>query len=170
MIGAKMAHNRTAEQANYWQTTVHPAKSQTEIIELLENFGTSNMIISQGRANDQPAWMIRFEWRAAVYRFTFVPLHCHDPLKESSFGGKRRKHSDQAYYQMGRIAVNFIKAVLTAAETNPDALFGFVELPGAATHQGDLPMTAAELGIERLTATLPPIKFPSLLRSQNPQK
>jgi hypothetical protein len=68
---------------------------------------------------------------------------------------------------MGRIAVYFVKAILTAAETNPDALFGFVELPGAGAHDGGLPMTAAELGVEGLTAALPPMEFPPLLQSGN---
>jgi len=45
-----MNQNRFAEDGNYWQTTVHPAKSQAEIMELLEDFGTFNMIISQGQA------------------------------------------------------------------------------------------------------------------------
>lgn len=34
-----MSETRHAEDANYWQTTVHPAKSQGEIIEMLEDFG-----------------------------------------------------------------------------------------------------------------------------------
>jgi len=160
-----MNQNRFAEDGNYWQTTVHPAKSQAEIMELLEDFGTFNMIISQGQAQGKRAWMVRFEWRGVVYRFVFVPLECRDPLKEVSFGGKRRPHSEQAYYQMGRIAVYFVKAILTAAETNPDALFGFVELPGAGTHGGGLPITAAELGIEGLVGALPPMGFSPMLRA-----
>ena len=158
-----MNQARYAEDANYWDTTVHPAKSQAEIVELLEDFGTSNMMITQGQAGGMVAWMVRFEWQGAVYRFTFVPLDCRNPDKESSFGGKRRKHTDQARFQMGRIAVHFVKAVLTAAEAHPHALFGFIELPGMGTYSSGLPVTAGEVGVERLVGALPPIEGGPLL-------
>ena len=41
---------RFAEKANYWATTVHPAKSQGEIIELLEEFGAVNYQMMQGQS------------------------------------------------------------------------------------------------------------------------
>jgi len=160
-----MKQARFAEDANYWSTVVHPAKSQAGIIELLEDFGTSNMMVTQGQAGDKVAWLVRFEWQGAVYRFTFVPLECRNPDKESSFGGKRRRHSEQARFQMGRVAVHFVKAILTAAETHPHALFGFVELPGVGTYSGGLPMTAGEIGVERLVGTLPPMERGLLLGS-----
>ena len=147
--------DRYAEEANYWDTTVHPAKSQAEIVEMLEDFGTTNLMMAQGQTGGKHAWLVRFEWMGRSYRFTFVPLECRTPDKVSTFGGKKRPHAEQARYQMGRIAVHFVKAILTAAEAKPDALFGFVELPGAAVHPGGLPATAAEMDIEGLTAALP---------------
>ena len=36
-----------AEDMNYWDTTVAPGKSMGEIQELLEDFGVTNMIVSQ---------------------------------------------------------------------------------------------------------------------------
>ncbi len=144
-----------AEKMNYWDTTVHPAKSQAEILELLEDFGVVNCQISQGQAAGRFAWLIRFEWQGRTYHFIFIPLECQFPEKESSFGGKRRIHQEQAKYQMGRIAVYFVKAILTAAETNPDALFGFLELPAIATHPGGIPATAANLDVSGLTRALP---------------
>lgn len=146
--------NRLAERANYFDTTVHPAKSQAEILETLEDFGSSNFQVIQGQANGQHAWMVRFEWRNQTYRFTFAPLKCERPTNERSFGGKRRTHQEQARWQMGRIAVHFVKAILTAAETNPDALFGFLELPEVAS-VGGLPRTAAEIDVSGLTRALP---------------
>ena len=65
---------RHAEDANYWQTTVPPAKSQAEIIELLDGFGAGSFQISQGKAGDRIAWLIRFEWMGHSYRFLFAPL------------------------------------------------------------------------------------------------
>lgn len=154
-----MSNNRYAEEANYWNTTVHPAKSQANIMVMLEDFGAVSMMVTQGQARGQLAWMIRFEWQARTYRFVFVPLECKSPDKESSFGGKRRCHSDQARYQMGRIAQHFTKAILTAAEAHSHALFGFLELPEAGT--SNIPMTAGELDVSGLTAALPPLALPS---------
>ncbi|MBN2390748.1 MAG: hypothetical protein JXR84_08495 [Anaerolineae bacterium] len=149
--------SRYAEDANYWMTTVHPAKSQAEIIELLDNFGATNYQISQGgtagRGRNAIAWLIRFVWNDHSYRFLFTPLECRAPEKISSFGGKRRAHSDQAIYQMGRVAVHLTKAILTAAEMHPHALFGFMELPG--TDAGGIPHTAAELDIAGIASALP---------------
>lgn len=143
-----------AEDWNYFDTTVHPAKSQAEIIEMLEDFGAANYLVQQGQVGGKFAWLVRFEWHGRSYRFAFTPLDCRYPNNERSFGGKRRKFSEQARYQMGRIAVHFTKAILTAAEANPDALFGFLELPEVAT-RGGVAVTAAELGAEGLTKALP---------------
>ncbi len=154
-----MPEKSKAEQFNYWDTTVHPAKSQAEIVELLETFGATDFQISQGQADGRFAWLVRFQWRERTYRFLFTPLSCERPSSERSFGGKRRTHQEQARWQMGRIAAHFVKAILTAAEANPDALFGFLELPGIASHPGGLPATAAELDIGGLTRALPEIEL-----------
>ena len=146
--------DRFAEEANYWLTTVHPAKSQAEVFEMLEDFDVVNRMMTQGQAQGRHAWLVRFEWREATYRFVFRPLTCKYPDKESSFGGKRRRHEDQARYQMGRIAAHFIKALLTAAEAQPAALFGFLELPGATRSASGLPATAAEVDVSVLTERL----------------
>jgi hypothetical protein len=47
-----------AEDSNYWDTTVHPAKSLGEVQELLEDFGVKNMIVTQGKAGGQLAWIV----------------------------------------------------------------------------------------------------------------
>ena len=146
-----------AEDRPYWTTTVHPAKSQGEIIELLEDFGASDMIVSQGHSQGQIAWVIRFKWLGRVYRFVFVPRGCRNPDKESSFNSKRRVHIEQARYQMGRTAVHFIKAILTAAEEHEGALFGFLELPGAGVYPGGLPPVASEVDLTSLVGDLPPL-------------
>jgi hypothetical protein len=77
-----------------------------------------------------------------------------------SIGGKKIANQDRAKYQMGRIAVHFTKAILTAAEAHPHALFGFMELQGP--WDGEIPPTAGEMGIERLAAMLPEINLPQL--------
>lgn len=146
---------RLAEEFNYWATTVHPAKSRGEILAMLETFGAGSMMLAQGKANGRFAWLIRFEWEGASYRFTFSPLECKYPNKQSSFGGAKRKHAGQARYQMGRIAVHFVKAILTAAEAQPDALFGFIELPEAGHHPGGMPITAGELDVRGFVSVLP---------------
>lgn len=146
-----------AEDMNYWNTTVSPASSQGEIIELLENFGAAATFVMTGQSQGRHAWMVRFQYLDRSYRFSFIPLACRQPDKFYTFAGKKRAASEQARYQMGRIAVNFVKAILTAAETNQDALFGFLELPGA--RGGVVPVTAAELDIEDLTGLLPEIKM-----------
>jgi hypothetical protein len=146
-----------AEDRPYWATTVHPAKSQGQIIELLENFGAKDMIVSQGHSQGQVAWVIRFKWLGRVYRFVFTPRACRSPDKESSFNSRRRTHADQARYQMGRTAVHFIKAILTAAEEHEGALFGFLELPEAGSHRGGLPLVASEVDMSSLMGDLPPL-------------
>lgn len=144
-----------AEDWNYFDTTVHPAKSQAEILEALEDFGALNFQTMQGQMGGKVAWMIRFEWEGATYRFAFTPLECRWPTKERSFGGKRRMHSEQAKYQMGRRAVHLIKGLLSAAIESSAALFGFMELPEVATHPGGLPKTAAEIEVSHLIKALP---------------
>ena len=150
-----MNQKRYAEKSPYWATTVNPYKSQAEIMVQLEAFGATNTMLAQGQAGGQLAWMVRFEHQGIAHRFTFVPLECEHSERTSSFGGTRRSHADQARYQMGRTAAHFVKAILTAAESQPHALFGFVELPEAGFHPGGLPVTAGELDVEGLTAALP---------------
>jgi hypothetical protein len=150
-----------AEDLNYFDTTVHPAKSLGEIQELLEDFGADAIMTTMGQANGTFAWLIRFQWRDHAYRFTFVPAPCRWPNKIMSYSGKRRSNDDQSRWQMGRIAMNFVKAILTAAQTQPAALFGFLELPGA--RQGSrIPPVASELDVEQLTGLLPGIELPRL--------
>lgn len=151
---------RYAEDANYFQTTVHPAASQGEIAQMLDEFGATAIMTATGEAGGRYAWAIRFQWMGRAYRFKFTPLTCQNPDKTYTFGGKKHTAGEQARYQMGRIAVNMVKAVLTAAECDPDALFGFLELPGAAT--GSLPPTAAELDVTGLTGLLDMPQFPML--------
>lgn len=152
-----------AEDFNYFDTTVHPAKSLGEIQEMLEDFGAEGMIVTQGSAGGNYAWLIRFQWQGRAYRFLFTPLACRWPDKVTSFGGKRRRNDEQARYQMGRIAAWFVKAILTAAETQPAALFGYMELPGA--RPGGIPPVAHELDVEELAGMLPPIELPRRLES-----
>jgi hypothetical protein len=147
---------RYAEEANYWETTVHPAVSQGEITKLLDDFGAEAIMFMSGQSAGRYAWMIRFQWNDRSYRFAFKPLICKLPRKAFSFGGKRRAAEEQSKYQMARIAVHFVKAILTAAEADPAALFGFVELPGAG--QSGIPPTASELDIDGIVGVLPQIK------------
>ena len=151
---------RYAEDANYWQTIVHPARSMGQMIELLEKCGIQRHEVMQGQARGKSAWLVRFEWRGATYRFLFVPLTCEHPEKESSFGGTRRVHEKQATYQMGRRAIHFVKAILVAADDQPAALFGFVELPDVK-HSSGLAATAGELDLGTLTHRLPDLAVDS---------
>lgn len=152
-----------AEDRPYWDTTVSPGKSQGEIVETLEDFGALQVQFSQGTTRDgRFAWLIRFTWQNRTYRFAFQPLPCHWPTKVYTRNGKKFYGSDQAKLQMGRTAFYFIKAILTAADTSPHALFGFLELPGVSMPAG-LPATAAELNVERLVKALPAIEVRSLL-------
>jgi hypothetical protein len=137
---------RYAEDFNYWLTTVHPSKSQGEIMALLENFGIENIQVSQAARDGKAALLVRFHWNGKPYRFTFVPMLCRNPKRIVKFGGKSRPATEQARYQMGRIAVYFIKAILTAAEVQPDALFGFLEIPTVINDEG-LPLTMAEIDL-----------------------
>jgi hypothetical protein len=148
---------RYAEDANYWSTTVHPAVSQGEISKLLDDFGATAVMVMQGQSAGRYAWMIRFQWLNRSYRFAFTPLTCKNPEKIITCGGKRHSAADQSRYQMGRIAIHFVKAILTAAEANPAALFGFLELPGV--RNGNVPVTTAELDVEGLTGALPEINI-----------
>ncbi len=143
---------RFAEDANYWDTTVSPSTSQGEITGLLEKFGADGIQTMQGSANGRYAWMIRFQWEGRVYRFTFTPLTCRFPDKTYTYAGKKRTSLDQSRYQMGRIASAFVKAIITAAEATPDALFGFLELPSP---NGGIPITAAQLDVSGLISQLP---------------
>lgn len=144
---------RFAEDANYFTTTVHHAISQGEITELLEHFGAEEINILSGTSGGRYAIAVRFQWEEKTYRFAFTPLVCRDPEKVMSYGGKRRTSLEQSKYQMGRIAVNFVKAVLTAAEAEPKALFGFMELPGVKSNNG-MPVLAGDVNMSKYTGKL----------------
>jgi hypothetical protein len=144
---------RYAEEANYFTTSIHPAVSQGEVSEMLDNFGATAIMVVSGQAGGVHAWMVRFTWMNRTYRFSFTPLECKYPDKVMSYGKVRRKNRDQSLYQMGRIAVNFVKAILTAAEATPAALFGFLELPGRGNSA--FPPTTAQLDVSGLIAALP---------------
>lgn len=147
-----------AEDSNYWETTVHPAKSWAEVEEMLEEFGVNELMTAKGRIEGRLARMIRFNWQGDSYRFEFVAKQCRQPTKLTSFGGKRRTHTDQAEYQMGREAVAFLKAILIAAKSKPKTLFAFQELPGVQTkHPGGLPLTAGELDVSGLAGAMQPL-------------
>jgi hypothetical protein len=150
-----------AEDMNYFDMTVHPAKSLGEIQELLEDFGAPNVMVTQGQSGGKHAWLIRFMWQDKPYRFMFSPLPCRQPQIERSFGGKRRTNEEQSRWQMGRIAVHFVKAILTAAGAHPHALFGFMEL-AAAGEPGRLPPTVAELNVDTLIKALPDLDVSSM--------
>ena len=156
-----MPKPRYAEDANYFDTTVHPAKSLGEIQEMLDDFGAQNVMIVQGNAGRKVAWLIRFMWLDKPYRFVFTPLECRAPDLLRSVGGKRITNTERAKYQMGRIAVHFVKAILTAAEAHPHALFGFMEL-SVGQPVGQLPPTAGELNVDGLIQALPGISIPQL--------
>jgi len=155
---------RFAEKANYFDTLVHPAKSQAEIVEMLEDFGADSIMMMQGQAGGKHAWLIRFHWEDKSYRFAFVPLVCENPDGERSFGGKRRTYLEQSRYQMGRIAVNFVKGILTAAEAQPGALFGFLELPAKAGEA--IPPVASELDVTILTQKSLMPEFPQFVEGE----
>jgi hypothetical protein len=158
-----------AEDRPYWDTTVSPAKSLGEVQELLEDFGAGSMIITQGQAQGKYAWVIRFQWQDRTYRFVFTPLACRWPDRVTSFGGKKQRHDEHARAQMGRIAVWFTKAILTAAEAQPAALFGYLELPGVS-FAGAIPPVASEVPVDNLTALLPLIELPAQLKSGEEEK
>ncbi len=152
---------RYAEDANYWSTTVHPATSEGEISALLEEFGAAAIMkMSAVTPDGRYLWVIRFQVDGRSYQFRFTPLACRAPEKVYSFSGKKRTAGEQARYQMGRIALGMVKAILTAAEADPAALFGFLELPGKTA--GGIPATAADLDVSGLVNALP--EFPLLER------
>lgn len=144
-----------AEDMNYFDTTVPLSRSIGEVGELLDNFGASASIVSQGRSDGKLAIAVRFQYASRTYRFTFIPYPCRNPEKTRKIGGRYRTNAEQAGLQVGRIAVNFVKAILTAAEMNPAALFGFLELPGYGSRAG-APVIASEIPVEDLTGLLPP--------------
>ncbi len=144
---------RTAEEANYFMTTIHPAASMGEIQAMLDDFGADAIQTMSGSQDEKSYWMIRFRWLGRFYRFTFQPLQCANPEKIITVAGKKRTCSDQAKYQMGRIAVFAVKAVLTASEAMPGALYGFAEL--AAQNGDGIPIIVSELDITGINKCLP---------------
>jgi len=144
-----------AEEMPYWQTKVHPFESQAKIMVLLEKFGATRTVVSQGQAEGRLAWMIRFEWRGNGYRLVFRPLRCEHPEKLVTFGG-RRTAEKQAEYQMGRIAMNSVKNLLASADSQflKASLFGFMEVTAGERYPSGLPRTMAEIGAEELSGRL----------------
>ena len=93
--------SRYAEKANYWDTTISPAKSQGEIIEMLEKFGADNTQMTIGSAGGRYAWLIRFQWEGQSYRFAFTPLECEWPNTTRSYSKERRTNAQQAVTKWG---------------------------------------------------------------------
>lgn len=154
-----MQEARFAEDANYWTTSVSPFVSQGEIYAMLKAFSTEGMIITQGQTTDgREALLVRFGWLGESYRFAFIPLKCREPEKTRVVKGEKRSHGEQAVYQMCRIAMHGVKAILTIAESTPAVLAGFKELPGVGHHDDGLPYTMGELSTHELTAALPLIQ------------
>lgn len=151
---------RFAEEANYFMTTVHPANSMGEIQAMLDDFGATAIQTMTGQNGAKAVWMIRFRWLDLTYRFTFTPLNCRAPEKLFTIGGKKRTALEQSKYQMGRIAVYCVKAILTAAEAMPAALFGFAEL--AVSNEDGIPAIVSELNIDGLTNALPGLPLKAL--------
>lgn len=154
-----------AEDRPYWNTTVQPSKSLGELMAQLDRFGILKHEVRQGQVYGEVAWLIRFEFREKTHRFVFTPRPCRDPDAVRSFSGARRTHARQAVFQMGRTAAHFVKNLLAAADDQPAALFGFVELPGVF-HAGELPATAAELEVAELTGALAELKVISPFAAQ----
>jgi len=146
-----------AEDRPYWTTTVQPSKSLGELMAQLAKFGIFRHEIRQGQAHGNVAWLIRFQYLGRTHRFVFTPRPCREPDTVRSFGGVRRTHARQAIFQMGRTAYHFVKNLLAAADDQPAALFGFLELPGVF-HAGELPATAAEIEVAELTGALAELK------------
>lgn len=126
------------------------------------SYDLESVMFAQGNAGGRFAWMVRFHWNGANYRFAFTPLECSQPNQINSYGGKRRTHTEQAKCQMGRIACHFVKAILTAAEAQPGALFGFMELPEAASGSG-MPPVAADLDVSTLIDAAPLFQLPEII-------
>lgn len=160
-----------AEESPYWDTTVSPAKSQGEVIEMLNDFGADAIMVGQGMSSGNYAWLVRFGWLGRSYRFVFQPLPLQYPNRVYTVSKKRLTAADRARQQMGRIALNFVKSILTAAQMNPAALFGFLELPAAYQQQG-FPATTAELDVDHLVSTLsilPALPLPPSPREALPE-
>lgn len=151
-----------AEDMSFFDTSVPPGKSLGEIQTLLEEFGADNYQVSQGQSGGKYAWLIRFTWMGKPYRFAFTPIDCRQPQLVRSYAGKKRINEEQSRWQMGRIAFNFCKAILNAAEMHPHALFGFMEI-SAGTQPGCLPRTAGEMDVDDLVKALPDFDGTSML-------
>src|SRR3989304_10640833 len=100
---------RYAEEANYWDTTVQSGNSQGEIIDLLNDFGAESVMFAQGNAGGRFAWMVRFHWNGANYRFAFTPLQCAQPDQVNSYGGERGAPIGQGGRQKGGGAARFVE-------------------------------------------------------------
>ena len=129
-----------SEDLPYFSTAVQPLRSLGEVQAIMEDFGVEQVMVQTGQSKGTHAWLIRFVYSGQVYRFVFTPKKCRNPEKVMTYAGKRRTNSEQSVYQMGRTAVYFTKAMLMAADVDPDALFAFAELPNNKT--------VAELGFD----------------------
>lgn len=143
-----------AEEADNWRTTVTIAKSQAETLDLLDVCSATEIQSTIGQANGRAALVVHFELDSRTFRFGCQTLAYRDADLLRSFEGKHRSRSEQAEYPMGRIAGDFAKAPLTAAQAQPDALCRFIEIPGTE-QDGALSATIAELDLSGLMSTLP---------------
>ena len=123
---------------------------------MLEDFQATSIMVTTTTDMELGRFgcLVRFKRWGHIYRFVFVPLESEYPDKVSSFGGKRRSHEEQTKYQMGRKAVHFVKAILTATEDQEASLVGFMETD-IVTRPGALPITVGELDIAGMMKSLP---------------
>jgi len=101
---------------------------------------------------------VRFAEDANYWSTTVLPSKSQGDLSQllEDFGATHYHFVIVAYShnQGWRIAFYFTKAVLTAAESNSHALFGFMELPN--NDNATLPKTTAELDVSGVIALLEP--------------
>lgn len=137
-----------AEEAPRWTTKVDPDASMMRIRRSLRKFGIRDVQFTEGELEGRRAWVIQFNYLSERYLFKFISRECQTPDKVRSFGGHRRAYSEQAYYQMARVAEAFTEAVLMAAVENEDVLLSFKALPAnvAGVRPDGLPYTVGDIG------------------------
>ena len=138
-----------AEDAPYWGTAVPAAETLAEIMGMLLDNGVNGFQPQRGIVEGRPAWALRFPWQGRTVRIVIKALVPRKRAAIKTVTRKRRKRQIDAdtlaEWQALRHLRHMLKPILEMAYFHPamgDALFGFAELPEAATKDGYIPTVA----------------------------
>jgi hypothetical protein len=118
-----------AQEFPYWETSVDMKKSIQEMASLLQSFGANRYGFENTEVSGNPVLSVVFSMGEKGYQVDFRGKEVYQPFRV-------KNHKLRVERQLGRLAYYGLKSLLALAQDMPEAMTGFLLLPGGATvHQ-----------------------------------